>query len=327
MNRTWNKTLVSLVLLVILAIVFTLTNKYINDSTVPEGFASGNGRVEAKEYDIATKLAGRVAEVLVQEGDYVEADQILARLDTRELDARLNQAEAQVEQARQSKTFALAVVKQRKSELALAKKNLQRSKNLYANRSIPLVQLQQSETAVLSAEAGVSAAEAQVVMQEAAIKAALAQTETIRLNLQDSVLRAPINGRVLYRLVEPGEVIGMGGRVLTVLDLSDVYMNLYLPTTQAGNVALGAEARIVLDARPDHAIPAKVTFVAPRAQFTPREVETQTEREKLMFRIKVKVAQHYLQQNLNQVKTGLPGVAYIRLDENKTWPEDLAAKS
>ena len=323
MNKTLNKSIVGIVLFVILASVFTVASKYMNDTSLPEGFASGNGRLEAKEFDVASKLPGRVAEVLVREGDQVEKGQVLALLDTRELDARLNQAEAQVEQARQSKTFALAVVKQRKSEQALAKKNLQRSKNLYQNRSIPLVQLQQIETTVLSAEAGVAAAEAKVIMQEAAIKAAIAQADTIKSHLQDSILKAPINGRILYRLVEPGEVIGMGGRLLTVLDLTDVYMNLYLPTTQAGNVALGAEAHIVLDARPDENIPAKVNFVAPRAQFTPRQVETRSEREKLMFRIKVKIDQEYLQQNINQIKTGLPGVTYIRLDENKEWPDNL----
>jgi len=318
-----NKSIVGVVLFVLLAIGFTVANKYMNGSTLPEGFASGNGRLEANEFDVASKLPGRVAEVFVQEGDQVQHGQILALLDTRELDARLNQAEAQVEQARQSKNFALAVVRQRKSELALAKKNLQRSKNLYQNRSIPLVQLQQIETTVLSAEAGVAAAEAQVVMQEAAIKAAIAQANTIKTHRQDSIFRAPISGRILYRLVEPGEVIGMGGRILTVLDLTDVYMNLYLPTTQAGNVALGAEARIVLDARPNENIPAKVKFVAPRAQFTPRQVETRSEREKLMFRVKVKIDQEYLQKNINQIKTGLPGVAYIRLDENKKWPDEL----
>jgi len=322
-----NKSIVGVVLFVLLAIGFTVANKYMNGSTLPEGFASGNGRLEANEFDVASKLPGRVAEVFVQEGDQVQHGQILALLDTRELDARLNQAEAQVEQARQSKTFALAVVRQRKSELALAKKNLQRSKNLYQNRSIPLVQLQQIETTVLSAEAGVAAAEAQVVMQEAAIKAAIAQADTIKTQLQDSIFRAPISGRILYRLVEPGEVIGMGGRILTVLDLTDVYMNLYLPTTQAGNVALGAEARIVLDARPNENIPAKVKFVAPRAQFTPRQVETRSEREKLMFRVKVKIDQEYLQKNIDQIKTGLPGVTYIRLDENKEWPDELGPES
>ena len=308
MNKTWNKSIIGIVLFVVLAIGFTVANKYFNGSTLPEGFASGNGRLEAKEFDVASKLPGRVAEVYAQEGDQVQQGQTLALLDTRELDARFNQAEAQVDQARQSKNFALAVVRQRKSELALAKKNLQRSKNLYQNRSIPLVQLQQIETTVLSAEAGVAAAEAQVVMQEAAIKAAIAQTDTIKSHQQDSILQAPITGRVLYRLVEPGEVIGMGGRILTVLDLTDVYMNLYLPTTQAGNVAIGAEAKIILDARPNETIPAKVIFVAPRAQFTPRQVETRSEREKLMFRVKVKIDQAYLQKNINQIKTGLPGV-------------------
>ena len=327
MNKSWNKSIIGVVLFVLLAIGFTVANKYMNGSSLPEGFASGNGRLEAKEFDVASKLPGRVAEVYVQEGDQVQQGQILALLDTRELDARLNQAEAQIDQARESKIFALAVVKQRKSELALAEKNLQRSKNLYQNRSIPLVQLQQIETTVLSAEAGVAAAKAKVVMQEATIKAAIAQSDTIKSHHQDSILRAPISGRVLYRLVEPGEVIGMGGKILTVLDLTDVYMNLYLPTTQAGNVAIGTDAKIVLDARPNETIPAKVNFVSPRAQFTPRQVETRSEREKLMFRVKVKIDQEYLKQNINQIKTGLPGVTYIRLDENKEWPDELGPGS
>lgn len=322
-----NKTLIGTILFVVILILAILSNRLVNNEGLPEGFASGNGRIEATEYDIASKLPGRVAEIHVQEGEQVSIDQVIAKLDTRELDARIKQAQAGIEQAKQALAFAQAVVAQRKSEQALAQKNLQRSKTLYETRSISLAQLQQSETAELSAKAGVAAAQAQVVMQEAAINAAAAQLETVQSNLHDSVLRSPINGRVLYRLVEPGEVIGSGGRVATVLDLNDVFMNVYLPTRAVGKVAMAAEARIILDALPENPIPASVSFIAPRAQFTPREVETREEREKMMFRVKVKVHPDFLNRDINQVKTGLPSVAVIRLDKNVAWPEEFQLTS
>ena len=117
-----------------------------------------------------------------------------------------------------------------------------------------------------------------------AAAAAEAKDESLRVTLNDTSLKAPIAGRVLYRLAEPGEVLAAGGKALTLVNLSDMFMSIYLPTDKAGQVALGGEARIVLDALPGQAIPASVSFVAPKAQFTPREVETRTEREKLMFR-------------------------------------------
>ena len=100
-------------------------------------------------------------------------------------------------------------------------------------------------------------------------------------------------------------------------------MTIFLPTSQAGRVAIGSEARIVLDVRPDISIPATVSFVSPQAQFTPKSVETQTEREKLMFRVRVKIAPELLKAYAKQVKTGLPGVAWVRLDATAPWPATL----
>jgi HlyD family secretion protein len=290
---------------------------------LPASIASGNGRIEATLVDIETKLPGRIEAIEVQEGDMVKKDELLATMDTQELDARYRQAQAQIRQAAQQRKLALSVVKQRESELALARKNLERSKTLYINKNIPLVQLQQNETTVNVAEAALEAARAQVVSADAAIDAAKAQAETIRANLDDSRLYAPIDGRVLYRLREPGEIIGSGGKILTLLELSDVYMTIFLPTAKAGRINIGSEARVVLDARPDVAIPAKVTFISPQAQFTPKEIETQSEREKLMFRIKVKIDETLLRKYADRVKTGLPGVAYIRTDAQTPWPESL----
>lgn len=292
---------------------------------ISDNFASGNGRLEATEVEITTKLAARIAEITVNEGDDVKDGEILARMDTKSLDARLRQAEAEVKRVRHERIYAAATIAQRKSELTLAEKDLDRSRLLYENENIALEQLQRNQTAVQTANAALAAAKAQLASAEAAIEAAIARTETIKADIDDAILEAPISGRVLYRLVEPGEVLGAGGKILTILNLTDVYMTVFLPTKDAARIAVGAEARIVLDAIPGKAIPAKVSFVAPKAQFTPKEVETRTEREKLMFRIKVKIEEVFLKNNALQIKTGVTGVAYIRIDPNAEWPEHLQA--
>lgn len=89
---------------------------------------------------------------------------------------------------------------------------------------------------------------------------------------------------------------------------------------------IGSEVRVVLDAAPQYVIPAKISFVADVAQFTPKTVETAEERQKLMFRLKAKIAPELLQQYIRSVKTGLPGVAYVRLDESAPWPDRLQIK-
>jgi HlyD family secretion protein len=289
------------------------------------GIASGNGRIEAVEVDITTKYSGRLAEILAKEGDMVESGQVLANMDVQGLKAQVRQAEAEVRQARQKRNLAAAVIEQRKGELALSEKDLNRSRRLYESKAVALQKLQHDETAEQTAKASLEAASAQLADAEAAIEAAVANTEEIKTQLEDNVLKSPISGRVLYRLVEPGEVLPAGGKALTLLDLSDVYMTIFLPTEQAGKINIGSDARILLDALPGVVIPATVSFVAPRAQFTPKEVETQTEREKLMFRVKVKIAPELLKKHVEKVKTGLPGVAYVRMDPNVQWPERLSA--
>lgn len=316
----------SKIILIILALVIVALGYVLmltRQTELPEGIALGNGRTEAIEVDIATKFGGRLEQVLVKEGDKVEIDQILARFDTQELAAQLRRAQAEVRRSEQERHFAAAVITQRQSELSLAAKDLERSKSLYENDNISLEQLQRNETAVETARATLAAAQAQLSTAEAAIEAAIASMELYKTQLDDSVLKAPINGRVLYRLAEPGEVLPGGGKVLTVLDPMDIYMTLFLPTREAARVALGAEARVVLEGVTDLVIPARVSFVAPRAQFTPKEVETRTEREKLMFRLKVQFDAEFLNQHAALAKTGIPGVAYIRLDENAEWPASL----
>ncbi len=295
-------------------------------SALPDGITSGNGRIEATEYDIATKRSGRVTEVLVREGDMVEAGQVLARMDTKDLEAELREATALLREAREGKNYADAIVAQRESELTYAKAILKRSLELVKKGHVSREKVDRDRTARQTAEAALRAARVRVVQSEAAIEAAVARTERLETDIVDSALKTPIRGRVLYRLAEPREILAGGGKVLTVLELTDVYMTIYLPTNQAGKVTVGSDARIKLDVAPEFTIPATVSFVAPEAQFTPKQVETRTEREKLMFRIKIKIDPELLKEHIERVKTGLPGVAYVRLDQNSEWPEHLQTR-
>ena len=325
-NKVSKKWVSLLVILMIVSIGAILIWDRYQSPGLPAAFASGNGRIEAREYDIATRRSGRVLEVLAEEGDMVEAGQVLARMDTRDLEAELREANARLRESREGKNYADAIVAQRESELIYAKVELKRSLELVKQGHVSREKVDQDITAGQTAEAALRAARVLVIQSEAAIEAAIAKTERLKADIEDSVLRTPVRGRVLYQLAEPREILAAGGKVLTVLELTDVYMTIYLPTSQAGKVIVGSDARIQLDAFSEFIIPAKVSFVAPEAQFTPRMVETRSEREKLMFRIKVKIDSELLKKYIERVKTGLPGVAYVRIDENSEWPTQLQVK-
>ena len=315
------------VLIFVLFLALTATGGYFlyqqRPAGLPAGFASGNGRLEAVEVDVATKIAGRLAELGPREGDMVVAGAVVARLDADDLRAQLRAAEAQVEQAKKAVDESRAGVRKSRTDLALAGKTLKRTESLVDKGFISRSKLDTDQTGMEGAMAGMDQAQSRVAEANAAVAAALAKVDSLRATLDDTALKAPIAGRVLYRLAEPGEVLAAGGKALTLLDLSDMYMTIYLPTDQAGRVALGSEARIVLDALQGQAIPATVAFVAPKAQFTPREVETRTEREKLMFRLKIKPDPAWLAAHRDLAKGGMPGVAYVRFDATAPWPASL----
>lgn len=325
--------------------------RFFQPEGLPEGLARGNGRIEAVEIDIATKTAGRVQKILANEGDFVTAGQVLAQMDTDVLQAQLKQAEAQKQQAvvsietaryqviqRQAERHAaVSVVAQRQAERDAAEKQFGRSKELASRGTISQrvldtdrAQFESANAAVsaaqaqvAAAEAAIATAEAQVINAQAAVDAAAATIESIQANIRDSTLRSPRDGRVQFRVAQPGEVLGAGGRVLNMVDLSDVYMTFFLPTEAAGRVRIGTEVRLVLDALPQYVIPAKATFVADVAQFTPKTVETASERQKLMFRIKAQIPPELLKKYIRDVKAGLPGVAYVKISPDAEWPTNL----
>jgi len=289
----------------------------------PPGFAKSNGRLESERVGIATKYPGRIKEVLVNEGDTVVAGQVLARMDTSEFEAELREASAAVVQSERQLDQAIALLAQRKSELLLASRELERSVKLAAKGYTPEEKVDQRRAAKVTGEAGVKTAQAGIARAKAATVAALARVERLKTILDDSVLKAPRGGRVQYLLARAGEVLGAGGKVLTLLDLSDVYMTIFLPTKDVGTLQFGSQARIIPDAATQYVVPATVSFVAANAQFTPKYVETKIEREKLMFRVKVRIPEKILKRYARRVKTGLTGAAYVKVSQGAQWPEHL----
>jgi HlyD family secretion protein len=295
-------------------------------SDVPEGFAFSNGRVEATKVYITTKYQGRIEDVLVREGDTIDVGRVVARMDTRTLKAQLRQAEAQIQRAKDTKTTSESVVVQRQAEVAFWKSDLERERKLVSTGASGREVAEGIYAKWKSGAAAVEAAKSQVIEAKAAIEAAIAEADRLRVDIDDGILVAPRRGRVQYRLAEPGEVLPPGGRVLDTIDLTDVYMLFYLPEAEAGKVTVGAEARLLFDALPDAVIPASVYFVAPEAQFTPKTVETRTERQKLAFQVRARIDPALLRKYEPYVKIGLPGVVYVRLDPTATWPERLQVR-
>ena len=165
-----------------------------------------------------------------------------------------------------------------------------------------------------AAEAAIKAAQAEVVGAGSNVAATEATIARVEADIKDSPLTSPRAGRVQYCVALPEEVLAACGKVLNLVDLGDVYTTFFLPETVVGKVALGSEVHIILDAAPLYGIPAKVSYAASTAQFTPKTVETASERQKPKFRVKAQIDRALLQKNLKLVKTGLPGAAWLKID-------------
>jgi HlyD family secretion protein len=293
---------------------------------LPEGIVKSNGRIEATQIDVSAKYAGRLQKVMVNEGDDVTAGQEIARISSPEYDAQLRGAQSQVLRAKHALAEAKALIAQRTSDVTLTTTDMERGRQLVRTGALTQQVFDQRVSKAETAKAALKAAEAQRDQAQFAIKSAEADVDRLEAILVDLVLVAPRSGRVQYRLARTGEVVGAGSRVITLLDLSDVYMTIFLPAAQAGRLALGDEARITLDPFPGYVVPATVSFVAADAQFTPKSVETEDERQKLMFRVKLQIDPDLLKKHRRHVKTGVRGMGFVRTRASAAWPADLTVK-
>ena len=293
-------------------------------TAVPKGIAYGNGRLEAKLVDATAKEALRVKTIFVNEGDIVKPGQVLVKLDTVTLDAELLQAKASVAAAREKLAIAAASISKTKSQIELAKIEADRARKLVEENAGSQQSYDIRKTTVETTTAALAEEQAKLQTAKEEVVVAEANVATIQTRIDDATLTSPVLGRVLYRLSEPGEVLGPGGKALTLVNLEDVYMEIFVPAEVASKVKMGAEARIQGDYDMGRVAPAYVSFVSPEAQFTPKQVETKSEREKLMFRVKLQVPKELVGHYIAQVKTGVRGVGYVKVDDSVPWPSWLS---
>jgi HlyD family secretion protein len=299
---------------------------FLSKPKLPPGFAAGNGRLEAQAVDVTAKYAGRLKTVTAREGDTVEAGQVVATIDTEPLEAQLRAAKAQIVGAQNNLRTASAQVRSTQAQVELANKQYKRAEELVKTGAVSAHERDADQAKVDVAQANLAGYQAQVAGARSAIDAATADSERLQADINDNTLKAPLSARVQSRMAEPGETVAAGGKVLSLLDLSDVYMYVFLPTADAGKVALGSDARIVLDAAPNYPIHATVSYVSPNAQFTPKTVETSEERHNLTFKVKLQLDKEKLKQFEPYVKSGLPGMGYVRVDPSAEWPATLQVK-
>lgn len=342
-------------ILIVLALAAGAVGYYLwldaDQVALPAGIIRGNGRIEAVDIDISTKSPGRLRSIEIKEGEFVRSGQVLAQMDVSQLFAQRRQSTAGARRAEISidtaksllrqreaeRSSARAVIAQREAQLDAASRRRARSELLStkntvatqvldddrANENGAKAALAAAEASLAASDAAIGSAQAQIVDAEAAVDAAKAAIESIDTEIADGTLKSPRDGRVQFLVAQPGEVLAAGGRVVNMVDLTDVYMTFFLPSEEAGRVSIGQDVRLVLDAAPQYVIPAKVSFIADVAQFTPKTVETEEERQKLMFRVRARIAPDLLRKYISYVKTGLPGMAYLRLDPDVAWPENL----
>jgi HlyD family secretion protein len=299
---------------------------FLSRPKLPPGFAGGNGRLEMQQYDVSTKWPGRLTKVLVDEGDTVDPAQVVATVDTEPLEAQLRSSEAKIKQAEDDLRTAQARIQAKQAEFAYNTQEYKRSKQLVSRGAVSQQEAELDRAKADASQADLLGARSQASAAQSAIASATADAERLKAEIADYTLRAPLRARVETRAAQPGEVLGAGGKVLTLDDLSDVYMYVFLPTDTVGKVALNSEARIVLDAIPQYPIKAFVSFISPNAQFTPKTVETAQERHNLTFRVKLQIPKDRLREFEPLVKAGVPGMGYVRLDQNLDWPAQLQWK-
>jgi len=254
---------------------------------VSKSFLKVSGRVEGREYNVGTKMSGRVGEMFVSEGQNVEAGQNLAIIFSKQREALLAAANARLKEA--------------EANLNLARVKFERYERLFKANAIAKMEYDRIENGFIRATEDMVAAGK--------------ESENRLADLDDTLIVAPITGTVVTKIVRKGEVIAAGTPLATLIDMDDLYLKVFLTTDFAGKVNLKDEARIYPDAFPNVAFDAYVDKIGEKAEFTPKNVETKSQRAKLVFEIKLKVKDN----SSRRLKPGMPCEAVIMIGKNARW--------
>lgn len=291
--------------------------------TLPPGIYSGNGRIEAKLVDVAAREPLRVKKILVKEGDLVSRGEVLVEMDTSTLEAELAEAKASIASNQEKVAASQSTVVRTKSELGLAQVEFDRYKKLLEKEAGTQEEFDRRAANLEVKKAALAENEAKLRTATQEVEVAEANAHKFQTRIDDATLKSPVRGRVLYRLAEEGEVLSAGGKAMSLVNLEDIYMEIFLPAAVASRLTIGAEARLTVDHAPGRAAAGYVSFVSPEAQFTPKQVETKSERDKLMFRVKIQAPEELVSAYIERVKTGVRGVGYVKVDKNAQWPAFL----
>jgi HlyD family secretion protein len=271
------------------------------------------GTVEATTADLGFQAPGRIATVDVDEGARVSAGDLIAKLDVAELDARRAAAVAQLETARaqlrelergarpEELAQARAAVVAADQKLEEARRDLDRTRRLEAGGAVSREALERVETAHVVAQTQAAQAREQLRLVQtgprserieaarAQVAAAEAMVARVDATLSNASIVAPFAGVVTVRHREPGETVAAGQPVVTLMNPADRWVRIYVREDRVGRVALGQPARITTDSHRDTEFSGRVVHIASEAEFTPRNVQTEEERVKLVYAVKVQV--------------------------------------
>ena len=294
--------------------------------TLPDGIDKAEGRIEATQVDVSSKYPGQLAEISVEEGTRVAIGQVIGRVSSPEFEAQLRAAQSDLQAAQDGLAGAESEIASRRSALQFAKSDFERGQALMKSGFITKQSFEERQRNYELAEAAVQNMTGRRDQAQSAIKFAEAKVQQIESMIHDLTLVSPRNGEVQFQLARKGETVAAGEPIVTIRDFTDLYMVIFLKAADAGRLGIGDDARVILDAVPDYVIPAEVSFVASDAQFTPKTVETEAEREKLMFRIQLRVDRQVLQRYYGRVETGLPGSGFVRTKPDAKWPAQMEVK-
>jgi HlyD family secretion protein len=251
------------------------------------GFIKVSGRIEGIEYHAAAKVPGKVIDLNVEEGQSVKAGEQIATINSPQLDAMIDQANSYLRKA--------------ESNLKLSEMEFERYSQLLEEKAVQKQFYDQVYGKYLAAKEDVLAAKKEL--------------QKLNDDLTDTKIVAPISGKVVTKIVQAGEVVGIGVPLISIINMDDLFLKVFLPTEIAGKISLGDEAKIFPDSSPEKSFDAFVNKIAEKAEFTPKNVETKSQRANMVFEVKLKVKDNrgYL------LKPGMPAEALIRVDKNVDW--------
>lgn len=331
--------LIATITLVIIVITFSFL--YFKETEKP-GIIDSNGQIRGTEVNISSKVTGSIEKLLIKEGQKIEKGELIAKLSSQQIEAKIEQAKARIDiykaqkevvfhnihQAKAALKSAESSIEEAQARLNLASKNYKRYSELAHKGIISQSQLDNVETALKAARAkqkealqakeeviaSIERSQSSQQVAENQLSAARAELKEIEATYSDTKIHSPIDGTVINKLVEEGELVVEGTPIANIIDLSDLYVKVYIPEKEIGKIRLGNPVKIYSDAFPNKSFKGSVIEVSQEAEFTPKEVHMKEERTKLVFGIKVKI-----ENPKGYLKPGMPVDVMIKWDEDAKW--------